>query len=163
MSTAPPSLKALDSPDNYTVAWIAALPIERAAAEAMLDEIHAAPAGFSYKHTDHNVYTWGRMGQHNIVIATLPAGVYGTMSAATTVLGLLASIPSIHLRLSVGVGSGIARPDDGRDIRLGDVVVGQPDGTTGGVCQYDFIKVNQGGKLRRKGFLSPPPLYCSMH
>lgn len=57
------SLSAFDSPDLYTIAWIAALPIERAAAEAMLNEKHAAPTGF----TRHQ--TWGRVGEHNIVIA----------------------------------------------------------------------------------------------
>ena len=30
------SHSALDSPDSYMIAWIAALPIDRAAAEAML-------------------------------------------------------------------------------------------------------------------------------
>ena len=41
------SLKTLGSPNSYTIAWIAALPIERAAAKAMLDEEHASPNGFS--------------------------------------------------------------------------------------------------------------------
>ena len=41
------SRKALDNPNFYTIAWIAALPIERAAATAMLDEEHAPPNGFS--------------------------------------------------------------------------------------------------------------------
>ncbi|PNH39611.1 hypothetical protein VD0004_g7280 [Verticillium dahliae] len=37
------SLKALDSTDSYTIAWISALLIERAAAEAMLDQDHEPP------------------------------------------------------------------------------------------------------------------------
>ncbi|KAK4170571.1 nucleoside phosphorylase domain-containing protein, partial [Triangularia setosa] len=41
---------------------------------------------------------------------------------------------------------GIARPDEGRDIRLGDIVVSQPDGTTGGACQYDLVKAKLDGK-----------------
>ncbi|KAF4462719.1 Pfs NACHT and Ankyrin domain, partial [Fusarium albosuccineum] len=151
------SRNCLDSPDSYAVAWIAALPIERAAAKAMLDEEHTAPTGFSRHQTDANVYTWGRVGEHNIVIASLPAGVYGTTSAATTASGLLASLPSIRVGLLVGIGGGIARPDDDRDIRLGDIVVSQPDGTTGGVCQYDLIKARSGDRRERKGFLGPPP------
>ncbi|KAK2005308.1 Pfs, NACHT and ankyrin domain protein, partial [Colletotrichum eremochloae] len=151
------SPQALDSPDNYAVAWIAALSIERAAAEAMLDEEHATPEGFIKHHTDKNVYTWGRMGQHNVVIASLPAGVYGTTSAAITASSLLASLPSIRVGLLVGIGGGIARPDEGQDIRLGDIVVSQPDGTTGGVCQYDLFKAKHGNKKERKGFLRPPP------
>ncbi|KAK2030818.1 purine and uridine phosphorylase, partial [Colletotrichum zoysiae] len=151
------SPQALDSPDNYTVAWIAALSIERAAAEAMLDEEHATPAGFIKHDTDKNVYTWGRMGQHNVVIASLPAGVTGVASAATTAMSLLASLPSIRVGLLVGIGGGIARPDEGQDIRLGDIVVSQPDGTTGGVCQYDLFKAKHGNKKERKGFLNQPP------
>ncbi|KAJ4243331.1 hypothetical protein NW762_014817 [Fusarium torreyae] len=151
------SRNCLDSPGSYAIAWIAALPIERAAAEAMLDEEHAAPSGFTRHQTDANVYTWGRVGEHNIVIASLAAGVYGTTSAATTASSLLASLPSIRLGLLVGIGGGIARPDDGRDIRLGDIVVSQPDGATGGVCQYDLIKARPGDKRERKGFLGRPP------
>ncbi|KAL4789115.1 Pfs, NACHT and ankyrin domain protein [Aspergillus venezuelensis] len=148
---------ALDSPDSYTVAWIAALPIERAAAEAMLDEEHAAPTGFTRQKNDMNVYTWGRMGEHNVVIASLAAGVYGTTSAATTASSLLASLPAIRIGLLVGIGGGIAQPDEDRDIRLGDIVVSQPCGTTGGVCQYDLIKAKTGNKHERKGFLGRPP------
>ncbi|OQD68804.1 hypothetical protein PENDEC_c030G04175 [Penicillium decumbens] len=150
------SRNLLDSPDCYTVAWIAALPIERAAAEAMFDEEHIALNSFIRYQTDANVYIWGRVGEHNIVIASLPPGVYGTASAATTALSLLASLPSIRVGLLVGIGGGIARPDEGRDIRLGDVVVSQPSRTTGGVCQYDIIKANYSKKRERKGFFGRP-------
>ncbi|KAM3504633.1 hypothetical protein MY10362_003451 [Beauveria mimosiformis] len=151
------SRKALDSPDAYVVAWIAALPIERASAEAMLDEEQAAPIGFTRHQTDGNVYTWGRIGEHNIVIASLPAGVPGTTSAATTASNLLSSLPSIRVGLLVGIGGGIARPDEDHDIRLGDVVVSQPDGATGGVCQYDLFKAKSGDIRELKGFLGRPP------
>ncbi|RHZ48411.1 uncharacterized protein CDV56_105659 [Aspergillus thermomutatus] len=148
---------ALKSPNSYGIAWIAALPIKRAAAEAMLDEEHAAPTGFARHQTDANVYTWGRVGEHNVVIASLASGVYRTTSAATTASSLLASLPSIHLGLLVGIGGGIARPDEGYDIRLGDVVVSQPRGTMGGVCQYDLMKAKSGDKRERNDFLSRPP------
>jgi nucleoside phosphorylase len=147
----------LDSPDHYTVGWIAALPIERAAATALLDERHDEPQGFSQHPSDTNSYTWGRMGEHNIVIASLPAGVYGTTSAATTASSLLSSLPQIRIGLLVGIGGGIARPDEGMDIRLGDVVVCQPDGATGGVVQYDLVKAKSGGERERKDFLNMPP------
>ncbi|KAL4745562.1 nucleoside phosphorylase domain-containing protein [Aspergillus terricola var. indicus] len=151
------SCPALDSPDFYAIAWIAALPIERAAAEAMLDEEHATPIGFTRHQSDANVYTWGRVGEHNIVIASLTSGVYGTTSAATTASSLLASLPSIRVGLLVGIGGGIARLDEDQDIRLGDVVVSQPSGTTGGVCQFDLIKAKFGDKRERTGFLGRPP------
>jgi nucleoside phosphorylase len=152
------SPSTLNNPDIYTIAWIAALPIERAAAEAMLDEEHAAPTGFIRHQTDANIYTWGRVAEHNIVIASLAPGVYGTTSAATTALSLLASLPSVRVGLLVGIGGGIARPDEGYDIRLGDVVVSQPCGTIGGVCQYDLIKAKSDDKRERKGFLGRPPM-----
>ncbi|KAL2143821.1 hypothetical protein VTI28DRAFT_9962 [Corynascus sepedonium] len=148
--------KTLDSPDHYTIGWIAALPIERAAATALLDERHDEPKGFSQHPSDTNSYTWGRMGKHNIVIASLPAGVCGTTSAATTASNLLSSLSQIRIGLLVGIGGGIARPDDGLDIRLGDVVVSQPDGATGGVVQYDLMKAKSGGERERKDFLNMP-------
>ncbi|CAI7573585.1 unnamed protein product [Penicillium glandicola] len=151
------SHNALDSPDSYGIAWIAALAIERAAAEAMLDEEHATPIGFNRHQNDPNVYKWGRVGEHNIVIASLASGAYGTTSAATTASSLLASLPSIRIGLLVGIGGGIARPDEDQDIRLGDVVVSQPHGTTGGVYQYDLIKAKSGDKHERTGFLGRPP------
>jgi nucleoside phosphorylase len=117
--------RSLESPNMYTVGWIAALPIERAAATAMLDERHEKPRNFVQHQSDANSYTWGRMGEHNVVIASLAAGVYGTTSAATTASNLLSSLPQIRIGLLVGIGGGIARPDQGRDIRLG---VSQPDG-----------------------------------
>ncbi|KAF5510909.1 Ankyrin-3 [Colletotrichum siamense] len=154
---APGNLMTLNSSDFYTIAWIAALPIERAAAEAMLDEEHGRPEGFSQHPNDTNAYTWGCIGEHNIVIASLPAGAYGLGAAATTASSLSSSLPAIRIGLLVGIGGGIARPDEDHDIRLGDVVVSQPDGTTGGVCQYDLVKAKPGNSRERKGFLAPPP------
>ncbi|KAK4220622.1 hypothetical protein QBC38DRAFT_525549, partial [Podospora fimiseda] len=87
----------------------------------------------------------------------LVAGVYGTTTAATTTSDLLASLPFIRVGLLVGIDGGIARPDEGRDILLGDIVVSQPDRTTGGVCQYDLIKAKARGVRERKGFLRRPP------
>ncbi|KAL7791384.1 ankyrin repeat protein [Trichoderma ceciliae] len=148
----------LDSVDHYAIGWIAALPIERAAAIALLDERHDTPKGFEQHPSDTNSYTWGRMGKHNIVVASLPAGVYGTRSAAVTAARLLSSLPQVRIGLLVGIGAGIARPDQDRDIRLGDVVVGQPEGKTGGVIQYDLGKAKMGRKWERKGILNMPPL-----
>jgi len=97
------------------------------------------------------------MGEHNIVIASLPAGLYGTTSTATTAKNLLSSLPQIRIGLLVGIGAGIAQPEQGRDIRLGDVTVSQPEGRTGGVIQYDLGKAKSNQKWERKDFLSMPP------
>lgn len=149
--------ESLESRDQYTVGWIAALPLELAAATSMLDEEHKKPLDFEQPSTDDNTYTWGRIGGHNVVIASLAAGVYGTTSAATTAISMLHSFPYIRVGLMVGIGAGIARPKRGRDIRMGDVAVCQPDGRTGGVLQYGFRKAKTEGKLEPKGFLNMPP------
>ncbi|PTB50358.1 hypothetical protein M431DRAFT_19801 [Trichoderma harzianum CBS 226.95] len=89
------------------------------------------------------------------VIASLPAGEYGTASAAGTAVTTLLSFPQVRFGLMVGIGAGVPRP--GRDVRLGDIVVSRPEGTSGGVVQYDFGKALQGGEFRRTGFLNSPP------
>ena len=149
--------KAPKSCDLYTVGWIAALPLELAAATAMLDEQHEKPLDFAHPPSDKNSYTWGRIGEHNVVITSLPAGVYGTTSAATTALHMLSSFPQIRVGLMVGIGAAISRPDRDHDIRLGDIVVSQPDGRSGGVVQYDFGKAKEGYGFECKGFLNIPP------
>ncbi|KAF4978334.1 hypothetical protein FZEAL_5256 [Fusarium zealandicum] len=148
----------LNSPDFYTIGWISALPIERAAATALLDDRHETPKGFYQQQTDANSYTWGRIGEHNVVIASLPARVYGKVSAATTASNLVRSLPQIRIGLLVGIGSGIPNPDHGQDVRLGDIVVSQPDGTTGGVVQYDLGKARPNHIWERKGSLNMPPM-----
>ncbi|ENH74703.1 Vegetative incompatibility protein HET-E-1 [Fusarium oxysporum f. sp. cubense race 1] len=147
----------LDSPSLYTIGWIAALAIEQAAARALLDEEHSEPDSFHPCSSDTNNYIWGRIGQHNIVIVSLPAGVYGTTSAATSASDLVHSLPQLRFGLLVGIGGAIARPNDDQDIRLGDVVVGQPHGVTGGVVQYDFGKAKANGVWERTGLLDKPP------
>ncbi|KNB15809.1 hypothetical protein FOXG_21494 [Fusarium oxysporum f. sp. lycopersici 4287] len=148
----------LKSPDLYTIGWIAALPIERAAATALLHDRHDAPEGFDQHRSDTNSYTWGRIGEHNVVIASLPAGVHDIAAAAITASNLIHSLPRIRIGLLVGIGGGIPRPDEGQDIRLGDIVVSQPDGTTGGVVQYDLGKAKANGGWERTGSLDKPPM-----
>ncbi|KAH7258033.1 hypothetical protein BKA59DRAFT_390933, partial [Fusarium tricinctum] len=63
------------------------------------------------------------IGEHNIVIALLSAGVYRTISTAYNTLALIHLLPYIRIGLLVGIRGGIVRPTLGRDIRLGNVVV----------------------------------------
>jgi nucleoside phosphorylase len=136
--------------EDYTVAWIYALPIELAAARLMLDEEHDNKLG------DQNVIcTLGRILDHNVVIIGLPAGRMGTESAAATAAQVLEKFPSIRFGLMVGIGGGV--PSDTVDIRLGDVVVSQPQPGHGGVIQYDFGKTKPNG-FERTGYLNAPPL-----
>jgi nucleoside phosphorylase len=150
-----PGLLQLDN-SEYTIGWISALPHERAAAKAMLDTEHAPP---QQKHeNDHNIYSLGSIkgpnGDHNVVIAGLPSGAYGTIPAATAATQLLSTFPAIKFGLMVGIGGGI--PSNDNDIRLGDIVVSKPEGTSGGVRQYNCGKVTVHG-FEERGHLKAPP------
>ncbi|KAF3197085.1 hypothetical protein TWF679_003598 [Orbilia oligospora] len=120
---------------EYTIGWICALHIEMTAARLMLDSEHGAPQ--EQHHSDHNVYQLGSIGEHNIVIACLPDGVYGVTSAVAVAVG--------------------GFPVEKNDIRLGDIVVSRPDGTSGGVIQYDLGKAIGQNELQRLGSLNKPP------
>ncbi|KAK5681434.1 hypothetical protein LTS10_005964 [Elasticomyces elasticus] len=82
-----------DSAEAYTVAWIAALYHERAAGESMFDVEYDDPEGFEQNASDPNAYSWGRIGNHNVVIASLPEAEYGTNAAATIAQALRSSLP----------------------------------------------------------------------
>lgn len=133
--------------------WVCALPLEMAAAKGMLDKIH--PNLSRQDPADHNSYILGQVQGHNVVIACLPAGMYGTTPAATVAKDLLRTFKSIRFGLMVGIGGGV--PSQTRDIRLGDIVVSQPTGTSGGVIQYDRGKTVQEGEFQRTGSLNTPP------
>ncbi|KAL3252159.1 hypothetical protein ABHI18_010239 [Aspergillus niger] len=122
--------------DEYNVGWICVLPIEMAVAKLMLDEIHPP---LPMPPDDPNAYVLGRVGNHNIVIACLPDGTYGSTASAVLERQVSSSFPAIRFYLSVGIGGGI--PSSKADIRLGDVVVSQPIGKSGGLIRYDLGKV----------------------
>ncbi|KAK6348244.1 hypothetical protein TWF718_006053 [Orbilia javanica] len=148
-------MTSLSSRNLYTIGWICALPLERTAAISMLDEEHRRPRDFEQSRSDTNSYAWGNIGAHNVVIASLPVGEYGLASAAGAAISLLLSFPEVRFGLMVGIGAGI--PGRSADVRLGDVVVSRPQGRSGGVVQYDFVKAIQGGVLQRMGALDSPP------
>jgi nucleoside phosphorylase len=137
--------------DDYTVGWVCALHVELAAAQEMLDEEHKTPLSDAH---DTNIYTCGRFGEHNVVIACLPEGVTGTHSAAAVAMQMKRAFPSTRFGLMVGIGGGV--PSKKADIRLGDVVVSTPHQLHGGVVQYDAGKATPSG-LERTGSLNTPP------
>ncbi|KAF4815773.1 Nephrocystin-3 [Colletotrichum siamense] len=139
---------------NFTIGWVCALPIELAAAEEMLDEEFAE---LPSQPTDSNIYSFGRIKDHNVVMACLPAGQMGTNSAATVASQMKSSFPSLRFGVLVGIGGGVPNIDHNIDIRLGDVVISQPMGQHGGVIQYDFGKTGPGGRITRTGSLNAPP------
>jgi nucleoside phosphorylase len=54
--------------------------VEKAAVEATLDEEYSR---VEKTVGDNNVYTFGSIGAYNVVVACLPAGVMGKVSATT--------------------------------------------------------------------------------
>lgn len=138
---------------NYTIGWICALPLEMAAARAMLDDDHGRPN--CQDPSDPNNYYCGSIGGHNVVIACLPNGVYGTSSAAFVAARMLSSFKSVRTGLMVGIGGGV--PSKEVDIRLGDVVVSKPGKSSGGVIQYDFGKTTGEGQFEITASLNKPP------
>lgn len=140
--------------DAFHIGWICALPIEAAAATEMLDEKFGILE--EQDAADSNTYTLGRIGKHHVVIACLPGGQYGTTSATTVANNMLRTFSkSLRIGLMVGIGGGV--PSAVHDIRLGDVVVSYPQGTCGGVIQYDMGKMIAGGEFERTGSLNSPP------
>lgn len=121
-----------------------------AAALAVLDEGHPK---LSTSGMDTNNYSFGRVGEHNVVIACLPSGRYGTVSAATVAIQMRSTFPALRFGLMVGIGGGVPS----KDIRLGDIVVSQPANGSGGVIQYDFGKTIEKGEFIRIGSLNGPP------
>jgi nucleoside phosphorylase len=140
--------------DNYTVGWICAIEPEYLAAQLCLDEEHPN-LKYHPSPNDTNSYTLGVINNHNVVIACLPHGSYGTSSAANVAANMIRSFPNIRIGLMVGIGGGA--PTSDRDIRLGDVVVSSPGDGKGGVFQYDFGKKIQEQDFQETGFLNRPP------
>lgn len=144
----------MSDPGRYTVGWICAVMTEMIAARAVLDEEYDEPEDIATK--DNNSYVLGRIGRHNVAIAALPDGEYGTNSAATVARDMLHSFPNIRIGLMVGIGGGA--PNDQHDIRLGDVVVSSPKDRKGGVLNYAFGKTIQEKRFEMIGFLDQPPI-----
>lgn len=86
------TILSCDDCDDYSVGWICALPLEMAAASLMLDEIHPVPS------TDQNTYyIFLETSRNNVVIACLPSGAYGTISAISRNGGYAAVVElSLH-------------------------------------------------------------------
>ncbi|KAF3934069.1 hypothetical protein ABW19_dt0205055 [Dactylella cylindrospora] len=144
--------------DDYTVGWATVLTSEVNAARLLLDQDHNP---LPPKDNDDNIYYLGKMGVHNVVIVSTGAGVYGTSAAGQMVANMLRTFPNIRFGLLVGIGGGAPKPADpmnaARDIRLGDVIVGQPKGIHSGVFQYDMGKWQADGEFSVESHLNKPP------
>jgi len=119
----------------------------------MLDEEHEDHERES-DDNDENLCFLGSIAGHNVAIVCLPAGRIGNSPAAVVAMQMKATFKGIRFGLIVGIGGGV--PSAAADIRLGDVVVSQPDKTFCGVVQYDAGKATASG-FERTGSLNSPP------
>jgi nucleoside phosphorylase len=130
--------------EDYSIAWLAVLPIEAEAALGMLDKQHQGR--FESVRGDDYIYIGGEINGHNVVVATWPAGQnYGVGSAAALVNQVKARFTNIWFALLVGVAAGLPNlspipPATRRDIRLGDVLVCTPEKASTGIIHYDLGK-----------------------
>ncbi|KAG4291327.1 hypothetical protein FPRO06_03213 [Fusarium proliferatum] len=144
-------------PSSYTVGWVCALSTEFTAAQEQFDEEYEPHESPEHREAnDSNVYSFGKIKGHMVVVAVMPNGQYGTASAATVAKDMVRSFRNIRFGLMVGIGGGAPTKD--HDIRLGDVVVSSPTAGQSGVFQYDFIKATKEGIQHTTSHNKPPPL-----
>lgn len=143
----------MSDPDEYTIGWICAVETEYVAAQEFLDEEH--PRLATQAINDNNIYTLGRIGEHNVVIACLPHWNYGLVSAANVARDMLRTFTQLRFGLMVGIGGGVPTK---QDIRLGDIVVSSLDYEKGAVFQYDFGHTVQNQAFKTTGHQDAPPL-----
>ncbi|KAK6332292.1 hypothetical protein TWF696_003012 [Orbilia brochopaga] len=147
--------------DEYYVGWVCPLVNEQVAARAVLDEIHDDATGLGTTLNDENVYTLGRIGKLNVVIAGLPEKAQGSGAAARVASDMVRTYYRIKVVLLVGTGGGVPGfkiEGVAGDIRLGDVVVCDASKQSNAVIQYDSGKALQGGVFQPTGWqLDKPP------
>jgi len=131
-----------NSRDDFEIAIICALSIERNAVEALLDEEYETD-GFSYGKAagDSNAYTTGRLGNQYIVLAYMPS--IGMISAAAVASNIRSSFERIKVGIVVGVCGGVPRTADGVEILLGDVIISTS------VIQIDFGRQYQNNFIKK--------------
>ncbi|KAL1387416.1 hypothetical protein HDK64DRAFT_300642 [Phyllosticta capitalensis] len=145
--------------EDFKVGWICALALELTAALDMLDENYDKEMrNIPRPPTDYNAYSFGRIGDHYIVIACIQAGSYGTNAASKVGASMVSTFPNVKFGLLVGIGGAIPVLDEwGDTIRLGDVAISQPTNDNGGVFQHDLVKIIDGAPTQNRGFLNKPP------
>ena len=124
----------------------------------MLDEEHDPLRLPTY---DENSYTYGSINGHNVVVACMPLGQPGKVSASKLVQPLSQTFPNLKIHLFVGIGSGVPRispPDNSdNDVHLGDVVIGcAEEPGVPGVVQWDLVRYVEDGNTEPLGVLDKP-------
>jgi nucleoside phosphorylase len=114
--------------DTPTIAVVTALFCEKLAVDAMMDR---KISYVMYKSEgESNVYTVGRMADHQVVstkLSRVGAGRAAATAAGNAVTRLLGTFNRIEHVLLVGVAGGVPHYNDyERHVRLGDIVVSMP-------------------------------------
>ncbi|KAM0246181.1 hypothetical protein ACHAQJ_010320 [Trichoderma viride] len=126
---------------SFEIAIICALPLEASTVSALFDrkwdgQIYGKAPG------DPNVYSFGAIGHHNVVLAHMPN--MGKVAAATAAVGLRTSFERINLALVVGICGGAPFSQSQDEILLGDVVISE------GLIQYDLGRRFPNNRFARK-------------
>ncbi|UKZ53983.1 hypothetical protein TrVGV298_007787 [Trichoderma virens] len=127
--------------DDFEIAIICALQLEYDAVSYIFDEFwddHGDPYGKAAG--DHNIYTTGRMGNCNVVLALLPE--IGKASAASAAASMRSSYRCLRLAILTGVCGSVPHRQC-REIFLGDVVISKT------VLQHDFGWQYSDGFIRK--------------
>ena len=98
--TMPPNVR------TYLVAWITSSPTEHAASKSMFDEeYHELPADFLRKSDDHNLYAWGSISGHNVVVVMgRQLKAHFRTPVVDTFAKICGSLPDVRLCLLVVSG-----------------------------------------------------------
>jgi nucleoside phosphorylase len=132
--------------EDYTVSIICAFHEEMAAIGATLDEGHGAAQGTTGGKDAG--FSFGRIGEHNVVIVCPAASI---ASIASVARNMMLRFP-IKIGLMVGIGDGVWSEQN--DIRLGDVVVSGSNRYHGGVVQWEHVR---NSVFQKTGALNKPP------
>ncbi|PLB48419.1 purine and uridine phosphorylase [Aspergillus steynii IBT 23096] len=110
--------------DGFEIAIICALPRETNAVLCSMDEIwHDCRHYYGKSAGDDNSYDFGEIGNHSVVIVTLPN--MGLVKSSSASRSLKMSFSSIKLALLVGMCGAVPFKKDGSEIVLGDVIISE--------------------------------------
>lgn len=129
---------------DFEIILICALPLEAECVQGVFDKFWE-DEGKEYGKAigDHNVYTTGVIGKHNVVLAYMPG--MGTINAAAVAASARLSFHNIKLAIVVGICGGAPYGTDQQEIVLGDVIISQA------VIQYDLGRQHPGEFKRKTG------------
>ncbi|KAH7184338.1 nucleoside phosphorylase domain-containing protein [Fusarium oxysporum] len=144
MSTPSPWPPRPNNRHGFEIAIICALPLEADAIEALFDycwDGNGLPFGKAA--CDHNSYSTGVIGCHNVVLVRMPG--IGKVHAAAAASSCRASFPNVKIALVVGICGVAPFKRGGEEIVLGDVVISE------GIIQYDFGRRLPGQFIPKEG------------